>query len=52
MFQINPRIEYVALFVVYRVILYLKMFMGMGFFWTSEIVAGLSGDDTHDSAVW
>ena len=25
----------------YRIILYLKMFMGMGFFWSLEIVAGL-----------
>lgn len=33
-----------------KILLYLKMFMGMGFFWILEIAAGLSGDDVPDAA--
>ena len=29
--------------------MYLKVFLGMGFLWTMEIVAGLVGDEIHES---
>ena len=41
----------IALFVS-RVVLYLKMFMGMGFFWSLEIVSGLLQDGSSDSQAW
>jgi hypothetical protein len=30
--------------------MYLKLFLGMGFIWCFEIIAGLAGDDIHESS--
>ena len=35
-----------------RIALYLKMFVGMGFFWTVNIIAGLLSDQTHGYEAW
>ena len=32
-----------------RFVMYLKVFLGMGFLWTMEIVAGLASDEIHES---
>ena len=36
---------------VSRFLTYVKIFFGMGFMWTMEIVAGLSDESVHES-VW
>ena len=38
-------------FFVLSFLMYLKVFLGMGFLWTMEIVAGLASDTLHES-VW
>ena len=34
-----------------RFFIYLKLFLGMGFMWSFEIISGLAGDSFHES-VW
>jgi len=32
--------------------MYLKLFLGMGFIWTFEIIGGLWGDDDVNESKW
>ena len=35
---------------LYRAYMYLKMFLGMGFVWTLEIISHMAGDTVHEGA--